>query len=47
MTEFIKSTKLYLSEEQDVEFAFAIHAHPYLNGIISVWIVFATVTLKN
>ncbi|XP_002731758.1 coiled-coil and C2 domain-containing protein 2A-like, partial [Saccoglossus kowalevskii] len=43
----VYSTGVHVNESPDVEFALAVHIHPYPNNILSVWIYIAAVTRKR
>ncbi|XP_077980820.1 coiled-coil and C2 domain-containing protein 2A-like [Glandiceps talaboti] len=43
----VYSTGVHVNESPDVEFALAVHIHPYPNNILSVWVYIAGVTRKK
>ncbi|XP_071499381.1 coiled-coil and C2 domain-containing protein 2A-like [Diadema antillarum] len=43
----VQSTGVHKNESNDVEFALAVHIHPYPNHVLSVWIYLASVTKRR
>ncbi|XP_030838722.1 coiled-coil and C2 domain-containing protein 2A isoform X2 [Strongylocentrotus purpuratus] len=43
----VQSTGVHKNESNNVEFALAVHIHPYPNHILSVWIYLASVTRRR
>ncbi|XP_070555815.1 coiled-coil and C2 domain-containing protein 2A-like isoform X3 [Ptychodera flava] len=43
----VYSTGVHVNESTDVEFALAVHIHPYPNNILSVWVYIAAVSRKR
>ncbi|XP_041483934.1 coiled-coil and C2 domain-containing protein 2A-like isoform X2 [Lytechinus variegatus] len=43
----VRSTGVHKNESNDVEYALAVHIHPYPNHILSVWIYLASVTRRR
>ena len=38
----VRSTEIYINEDEDTEFALAVYLHNYPNDVISVWLYIAT-----
>ncbi|XP_028396123.1 coiled-coil and C2 domain-containing protein 2A-like [Dendronephthya gigantea] len=42
----VHSTGVHLTEDANVEFALAVHIHPYPNNVLSLWVYVGTLTRK-
>ena len=42
----VHSTGVHLTEDPNVEFALAVHIHPYANNVLSLWVYVGTLTRK-
>ena len=42
----VHSTGVHLTEDPNVEFALAVHIHPYPNNVLSLWVYVGTLTRK-
>ncbi len=38
----VRATNVHQNFDKDVEFALAVHVHPYCNNILSVWVYIAS-----
>ena len=47
LVEAVYATGVHNNETNDVEFAVAVHIHPYPNSILSVWIYVASLVRKR
>lgn len=47
IVETVYGTKIFEHATNDIEFALAVHIHPYPNNILAVWIYLAHLTNKN
>ncbi len=47
ITEAVFATGVHLSEDKKVEFALAVHVHPYPCNIFSVWIYVSALTRNS
>ncbi len=47
IVETVYSTKIFEHATHEMEFALAVHVHPYPNNIIAVWIYLANLIRKN
>ncbi|KAH8030112.1 hypothetical protein HPB51_006544 [Rhipicephalus microplus] len=45
--EMVLSTGVHLTESRNVEFALAVHIHPYPSGVLAVWVYIAALTRKS
>lgn len=45
--ERVRATGIHAYENQNVEFAVAVHIHPYPNDILSVWIFIASLVPRR
>ncbi|XP_049275835.1 coiled-coil and C2 domain-containing protein 2A-like [Rhipicephalus sanguineus] len=45
--ETVLSTGVHLTESRNVEFALAVHIHPYPSGVLAVWVYIAALTRKS
>lgn len=45
--EAVRATNVWKNFHPDVEFALAVHIHPYPNGILSVWVYIASLIKRR
>ncbi|KAL3222939.1 hypothetical protein MRX96_049881, partial [Rhipicephalus microplus] len=45
--ETVLSTGVHLTESRNVEFALAVHIHPYPSGVLALWVYIAALTRKS
>ncbi|XP_075526800.1 coiled-coil and C2 domain containing 2A [Dermacentor variabilis] len=45
--EGVLSTGVHLTESRNVEFALAVHIHPYPSGVLAIWVYIAALTRKT
>ncbi len=46
LIEAVHATRVHINDTNDVEFALAVHVHPYPNNVISVWVYIASLIRK-
>ena len=46
LVEAVHATRVHINDTNDVEFALAVHVHPYPNNVISVWVYIASLIRK-
>lgn len=46
VVEKVLSTGVHLTEARNVEFALAVHVHPYPSNVLAVWVYVAVLTRK-
>ncbi|XP_063222890.1 coiled-coil and C2 domain-containing protein 2A isoform X2 [Bacillus rossius redtenbacheri] len=47
VTEAVKATGVHFNESPDVEFALAVHIHPFPNNVLSVWVYVASLIKRR
>ena len=47
IVEAVYATGVHNTENKDVEFALAVHIHPYPNSVLSIWIYIASLVKKR
>lgn len=47
IVEAVKATGIHTNEDSDVEFALAVYVHPFVCGVLSVWIYVTSLIVRR
>lgn len=47
IVEAVRATGIHSNENSDVEFALAVYVHPFVCGVLSVWVYITSLTQRR